>query len=332
MKNSPLISIVLLNWNGKKYIFDSLKSVITQTYENLEIIIVDNDSHDGSIQTLQHDYPKFIYQINNTNLGFAQGMNSGIERATGKYLIALNQDVCLNNDFIEKCVEFLEAKPEISSIGASIYTWKYEEFSNILQRNEGGKLCLKKWCQGNNIPQTKNIFFTFGPPGCCPFFRKSALDNIFQITGYYFDPLFETGWEDMDIYFRLQLFGWKSMFNKSIKAWHIGSGSVDGNDTFLSKSTDYQKRIIRNRWYLIYKNIPLSVLIKISPWIILFELSLPFYLVMKTPKTLGAYIGAIRSFWSNFAKIKARRKIIMQNLKVSPNYIYKFFTTRANTR
>ena len=90
MSNS-LVSIILLNWNGDKYIYKCIEYLMDQTYNPLEIIIVDNGSTDGSIQKVMKQYPDFKYILNEKNLGFSAGMNQGIIASRGKYLIPLNQ-------------------------------------------------------------------------------------------------------------------------------------------------------------------------------------------------------------------------------------------------
>ena len=123
----------------------------------------------------------------------------------------------------------------------------------------------------------------------------------------------------------MQLLGWTCLFNPLVKAWHIGSGSVGGKDTFLSKNLDYQKRIIRNRWYCIIKNLPMGILIRICPWLFLFELALPSYLLIKSPKTLSAYFMAWRDLGENFRVILKKRAQIQKIRTVTTKYLYQFF-------
>ncbi|MCK5432315.1 MAG: glycosyltransferase, partial [Gammaproteobacteria bacterium] len=92
MTASPIVSIIVLNWNGKQYLETCLSSLLKQDYPSFEIIFVDNGSSDGSIEFVEQNYPGIVIVSHNTNLGFAQGINSGINVSRGRYLATLNND------------------------------------------------------------------------------------------------------------------------------------------------------------------------------------------------------------------------------------------------
>ena len=100
----PLVSVVLLNWNGQQVVEKCLKSLQKQTYSPLEVIVVDNASTDGSAELVKKGFPEVKLIVNKTNLGFGGGNNVGIRVSQGKYVMMLNNDTRLD----PKCIEELK--------------------------------------------------------------------------------------------------------------------------------------------------------------------------------------------------------------------------------
>jgi len=101
-QGSPLISIVVLNWNGRSVLDHCLMSLHEQTYQPLEIIVVDNASTDGSIEGVSQKFPGIQLIINEKNLGFGAGNNIGIQASKGKYIMMLNNDTRLDPSCVEE--------------------------------------------------------------------------------------------------------------------------------------------------------------------------------------------------------------------------------------
>ena len=222
---NPLVSIVLLNWNGTKFIFDCIKSIYNQTYQNLEVIVVDNNSTDDSIKKILKENNTFKYILNKDNLGFAKGMNVGIHKSKGKYVLLLNYDIFMHENFVEECVRVAEKYPDIGAVGGQAFFWTNGELTNEKQHsvlrvaNYIRGLHIKTYEPGSIIPSVHGSF---------PFIRKAALDDIYYHLGEYYDPDFITSWEDTDLWFRLMLYGWKKIYWPKAYVWHYGSAAWDG--------------------------------------------------------------------------------------------------------
>jgi GT2 family glycosyltransferase len=297
-----------------------------QDYERIEVIVVDNASSDGSMKQIKANYGnKCKYIFNARNEGFSYGMNQGIESASGDYILPLNQDVCLEKYFVSRCLRRILLDDDLGAVGGRAYKWLGDELTSDLRNPKYEKTFLRKRFQGYGAGSSEDETMVFLPDGSFPFIRMKALHDIRETTGCYYDESFVTGWEDMDLFFRFQLRGWKCLFFPSAIGWHVGSGSVDGKDTFFSKTLDYRIRILRNRYYTILKNLPRNVFIWLMPYLFITELGLIPYFMLRSPKSLLALLAAWGQTFVNFPNIMKKRKLIQGNVVASPEYMKRFF-------
>ncbi len=326
---NPLVSIIILDWNGERHIHRCVEHVVQQTYKNIEVIIVDNHSTDGSFEKIKTEYPHFIYIQNEDNLGFAVGMNQGIKMAQGQYIVALNQDVCLHHDFISECVHrmFQKNAEKIGAIGGRVYSWTNDQLTDELRPGEGERAYMRKCFQVIGGIWSEKEAFVLSPTGTSTFFRKEMLKDIYETTGDYYDELFVTGWEDLDLFLRMQLLGWSCLFLPSAILWHVGSGSVGGKSTLISKPLSYQARALRNRYYTMIKNLPGPIILWLFPFLMITELGLLPYFMLRAPKTMFALLYARFQTMISFPKILKKRIRIQRNLRTPPYYLKQFFVS-----
>ena len=319
------VSVIILNWNGLKYLNKCIKSVKDQTYPNVEIVLIDNNSSDSSfeIATSTFNIDKFVR--NSENLGFARGMNIGIKEATGDYLMILNMDVYLAPNAIEKAMANFVDISNAGIVMGKEFSWNNGALINNETRSSGPgflKLRGQGFFDKNRINKAT---FSFGAMGSFPIFRREVLEQLFEITGYYFDPKFETGWEDKDIFFRSHHLGWKFFYNPDIIGYHSVSGSVNNKTKLIDKDLIYQQRIFRNRYYFIYKNYPAYLLCLHFPFLLLTELVLYPYYLYKNPKSIKALFKAQKEFIKNLPLIKIEREKILDKSVLSVIELLAFF-------
>lgn len=323
-----LVSVVLLNWNGDRHIHRCLEHVFAQTYTSLEVIVVDNASTDGSFDQIKRIYgSKCTYIENSKNLGYAIGMNQGIRVANGEFVIPLNQDVCLHEHFIEECVARIQPDNEIGAIGGRVYAWVGDNLTSELRKGEGEKSFLRKRFQVYAGQQVDEETWVFGPAGSFPFLRMKMLLDVQATSGDFYDESFVTGWEDTDLWFRMQLRGWRCLFLPSAYGWHVGSGSVGGKDTFFSKPLDYRTRILRNRLFTIAKNLPTPVLLGLSPYLIFTEIAMVPYFIVRSPTSVLAFLSAWLQFFGAARRVMLKREKIQQSAVLGSAHVKRFFVT-----
>jgi len=323
--SSPLVSIVVLNWNGEAHVHRCLEHVIAQDYRPIEVIVVDNGSTDGSLTRIKSAYRDFVYIENQKNKGYAAGMNLGIEAAHGDCVVPLNQDVCLDHAFVRQCVAKMLEDPTLGAIGGRVFSWMGSELTNQLRKGEGEQYFMKKRFQGDGGHFTNEPTLTFAPSGSFPFLRRKMLDDLRESSGCYYDESFETGWEDCDLWFRMHLRGWKCLFLPSAIGWHVGSGSVGGRATFFSKTLDYQLRVLRNRHFTIIKDIPGRTLLWLLPYLTATELAIIPYFLFRSPKSLLAFVAAWWQVARQLPILLRKRAQIQRSKRIDHAYLKQYF-------
>jgi GT2 family glycosyltransferase len=325
---TPLVSVAVVNWNGDKYIHRCLEHVFAQSHRELDVIVVDNGSTDGSLEKIKARYGDRCRYIENAgNVGYSPGMNQAMAAAKGEFIVQLNSDACLHEDFISNSLARMRADQRIGSIGGRVFQWDGDELTNQLRKAEGGRYYWRKRFQVRANESEPNEALSFGPASCFPLLRMSALNDVLATSGHYFDDRFFAGWEDNDLWFRMQLRGWKCLFIPEAYGWHVGSGSAEKNTTFFTKNVEYRTRILRNRLFIIVKNLPAGVFLRLFPYLVVGELAMVPYFLLRSPSSIPAFFNGWRQFWAQRGEVWAMRRRIQKSVAVSTDYVWKFFET-----
>ena len=284
--NQPLVSIIILNWNGMEHLEVCLKSALAQNYDNLEVIVVDNGSTDGSIEYIRKEFQGRVKLIvNSENVGFAKGNNIGFENSSGKYVIALNNDTEVDSNWVRSMVEVAEDNCDVGMLASKILS-----FFNRTEIDCVGHLIypdgLSRGRGRGEIDQGQydSIDEVVFPSGCAAFYRKEMLDEI-----GYFDDEFFIYVEDTDLGMRGRLAGWKCLYVPNAVIYHKYSATMGGytpRKAFL---------VERNRIWFAMKNLPFSLLLTS------FYYTLARYLL----QAYGAFFhrGASGQYTSQFSKL-----------------------------
>jgi hypothetical protein len=200
------ISIVIVNFNGQKWLGDCLRSIRSQKIKNLEVIIVDNNSTDDSVKIVAREYPDAKVIKNKTNLGFGRGNNLGAKKATSELLFFLNNDTLLQPN----CLREVERQVHLKHL--DLASPKLLNFSNV-DFYKGRKLTLDivgslSW--GKKITMIE---------GCGLIIKK----KVFESLGG-FDSSFFMYSEDLDLCWRAWLCGYKIKMINTASINHFGGG------------------------------------------------------------------------------------------------------------
>jgi GT2 family glycosyltransferase len=253
--NNPLISVVILNWNGMKVIDGCLRSLEKQTYKNLEVIVVDNASKDGSNEYIAKAYPRVKLISNKSNLGFGGGNNVGISAAKGEYVMMLNNDTRIEPDCVEQLKTAIEKNRNYGACASKILL----EFDRDLHDVAGIAVCLDGLSIGRGRVEHKDKFNeeeeVFFASDCACLYRKEMLEDI-KVGEEFYDEDFFAYADETDMGWRAQLAGWKCIYNPKAVVYHFHSASTSTYSSFKAFLVE------RNRIWVGIKSFPLPFLIR----------------------------------------------------------------------
>lgn len=263
MQSLPSTAIVILNWNGRKFLEQFLPSVAASTYANYEIVVADNGSSDDSISFVQQHYPSVKIILLNQNYGFAKGYNEALKQVEAKYYVLLNSDVEVTPGWIEPMVHLLESNAAIAACQPKILSFHNKELFEYAGAAGGwidkygypfSKGRVFEICEKDNhqYDQAEPIFWASG----AALFIRSAVFH--QLKG--FDEYFFAHQEEIDLCWRMQLAGHIVYACPAAVVYHVGGGTLPrGNSkkTFLN---------FRNNLIMMAKNLPLAKKIWIIPF------------------------------------------------------------------
>ncbi len=259
----PLISVVILNWNGEDFIGKCIDSVRNSSYRNLEIIVVDNASNDRSIEKILN-FDNITLIKNEKNLGYAAANNIGFSKANGKYVVALNNDIFVEPDWLNDVVRYMEADDSVGIAGCRQMRYGQENVIDGLFHVVDKYLRISALGSGKTYDgELKSVGpgYVLGVNGGSAVYRKVTYESLNGLDDRFFGY-----YEDADLYMRAFLNGWKTVYVPSAVVKHMGSTS------FKKDMNRYYFLLERNRLYFLFKNFPVRILIKFLPLLLYYEL------------------------------------------------------------
>jgi GT2 family glycosyltransferase len=331
-----LVSVVILNWNGGESIRDCIDHVLDQTYPDVELIVIDNGSTDGSAEGVEQAYPRAILIRNQRNLGFAGGMNRGIEYATGEFVLLLNTDAFLAPIYVEAVLCAIAERPRVGAAGGMIYqhvdgekTAIIDSVGHLLRKRIAHDFSyrgMEKGANGCISPEVRESRLVYGPDGSCPILRRTMLEDVRFPSGEYFDESYFIINEDMDLWMRAHLRGWQALYVPEAVAWHVRSVSQGRQIRLVDKANFYQRHALKNRYLTILKDLPLGLLLRLFPYLVLAEMLTGMYFAIVKPRCLVNLIGAQLDVLRLMPQVLARRKYIQSRRVVSAQSLLPLFT------
>ncbi len=262
MNPSPKVAIVILNWNGRKYLEQFLPSVLLTSYANYEVVVADNGSTDESISFLETNYPDIRLIRFTENYGFAKGYNEALKQVVSDYYVLLNSDVEVEVNWLQSMITLLEGNKNIGACQPKILSYHNKKMFDYAGAAGG-------WLDKYGYPFAKGRVFditeedkgqydqsepVFWASGAALFIRPAIFH---EMKG--FDEYFFAHQEEIDLCWRIQLAGYKIYSCPSSVVYHVGGGTLPrGNSlkTYLN---------FRNNRIMMSKNLPFSKKLWVMP-------------------------------------------------------------------
>ena len=229
------VSVVIVNWNTR----DILQKCLTSIYEQdddieLEVIVIDNASTDGSVEMVRKNFPRVSLIENSENRGFAAANNQGMKIAKGRYVLLLNSDTIILDNAISKTISFADTHPEAAVIGCRVLNpdrtlqptcFMFPSILNMLlsstylyklfPKNKFFGRELMTWWDRNDIREVDVV------TGCFMLVRRDAIEQIGTM-----DERFFIYGEEMDWCYHFKQAGWKIIFTPTGEIIHFGGQST----------------------------------------------------------------------------------------------------------
>jgi hypothetical protein len=220
---APLASVIVPSLNGAHLLPACLDSLASQSYPDVEVIVADGASTDGTADLLRQRFPSVRLLTLRQNRGFAGNVNAGLRAARGEVLCLLNNDARAEADWVSVCVETLAGHADIGSVASKVL---YAERGTI--NSAGDLMCLDCTARqrGNSLPDAprwNEPARVFGASGGAAAYRRAMLADVGLLDEQFFMYL-----EDVDLAFRAQLRGWGCLYQPSAVAVHRGGVSGGG--------------------------------------------------------------------------------------------------------
>ena len=298
------VSVVIPNFNGIAFLDSVLASLEGQTLNNFEVILVDNGSTDGSCSFVTANYP-WVHLIElSENFGFCGAVNAGIRAAKAPYVLLLNNDTEVKEDFVEEMLAAIKRHKNAFSCGARMV--QYHDRDKL--DDVGNYYCALGWSfargRGKDIHAYETEDRIFSACAGAAIYRKKILEKI-----GYFDEEHFAYLEDTDIGYRARIYGYENWYAPKAIVYHVGSGT--SGSRYNQFKTRYSSR---NNIYLIYKNMPLLQIILNLPFLVTgFLVKFLFFAVKGMGKEYAAGI-------KNGFSISMKNKKVPFRMKHLPNY------------
>ena len=253
MTQIPKVAVVILNWNGINHLQQFLPSVLSSVWPNLEIIVGDNASTDGSVEFIRHKYPSIKIIQNDRNYGFTGGYNKILALVDADYYILLNSDVEVSPGWITPVIALMENDPLIAAAAPKIKAFGQRD--HFEHAGAAGGFIDKfgyPFCQGRmfyeiegdkeQYQQSREVFWA---TGAAMFIKKHCWE---EANG--FDDRFFAHMEEIDLCWRLKNIGYKIMYCAGSEVFHLGGGTLNVENPFKTFLN------FRNNLLLLQNNLP----------------------------------------------------------------------------
>jgi GT2 family glycosyltransferase len=331
MALKDLVSVTVVTYNSGRFIKRCLESVLEQKYPNLEVVIIDNASTDGTVDILEPFADRCRIYYNDENLGFAAAQNQAIALAEGEWILTLNPDVLLLPGFVQSLVDAGHADPKVGTVCGKLLTIlsTFDLPDKQLVDSTGIYFTpmlrhLDRGSQEVDNGHYLSFEYVFGATAAAALYRRQMIEDI-SIVNEFFDPDFFVYREDADVAWRAQLMGWRCIYTPHARGYHVRN-VLPGNRRALPPEINMHS--VKNRFLMRIKNMTPDLYRR--NWL---------SITARDVVVMGACLlhehSSLRAFWylaKNWKRVVAKRHEIMRRRKAKDDYIASWFSYQPVSR
>ncbi|MEO8025077.1 MAG: glycosyltransferase family 2 protein [Bryobacteraceae bacterium] len=324
MPQHETVSVTIVTFNSGRFIKRCLESVLAQKYPEMEVVVVDNASVDGTQDILEQFEDRVRVLHNEENIGFAAAQNQAIAHSSGDWILTLNPDVVLMPNFTQMMVDAGQVDPKIGTVCGKLLTIlsNFDLPEKQLVDSTGIYFTpmlrhLDRGSQEVDNGHYLNFEYVFGATAAAALYRRTMIDDI-SMEGDFFDPDFFVYREDADVAWRAQLLGWRCLYTPHARGYHVRN-VLPGNRRALPP--DINMHSVKNRFLMRVKNISGHLY-----WRNFLSIT------SRDAVVLGACLlhehSSLKAFWylaANLPRVLAKRREIMSRKRVTDEYMASWF-------
>ena len=331
MSQLEFVSVTLVTYNSGRFIKKCLESVLAQKYSELEVVVIDNASTDGTVDILEQFEGRCRIVFNEENVGFAAAQNQAIAMSRGDWVLTLNPDVLLLPGFIQQLVEAGQLHPRIGSVCGKLLTIKstFELPDKAVIDSTGMYFTpmLRHLDRGSQLPdggEYSNFEYVFGATAAAALYRREMIEDV-AVQGEFFDHDFFVYREDADVAWRHQLLGWRCLYTPYARAYHVRN-VLPGNRRALPPEINMHS--VKNRFLMRIKNMTWDLYRRNWVAITVRDLVVIGACLVREQTSLKAFWKVARS-WSSLLE---KRADIMRRRKATDEYMASWFHPQPVSR
>lgn len=308
-------TVVLVTWNSAGYLPRCLSGIAQQSYRDVDLLHVDNNSHDGSLARVREAFPRVTQIVNSENRGFAAAVNQAVKASRGAFVFLVNPDAFLECDYISKVIEAFDRAGDV--FGMATGKLIRARGSDIEPTSEIDSMGIRMTRTGRHLDMTTPADEPFGVSGAAAAYRRTFVDDV-TIDGEFLDEDFFAYREDADVAWRGRLFGWRALYVAEAIAYHVRAVTPERRSAI---APGINMHSVKNRFLLRWKNEGAYLALRNAP----FELVRDLVTVGAVLTVERSSLPALRWLWSNRKRIMAKRRAIQKRRKVSDRALAEWF-------
>lgn len=310
VRNNPWVRVIIVNYNSGDYLRQCIDGLLEQTFQDFEVVLVDNDSTDGSLEKSNTDDPRFQIIRAGENLGFAVANNLGAQACDAPWIATLNPDAVPERNWLKALHEATKTYPRTVMFGST--QLMLGDSTRLDGFGDAYSFLGIPWRGGHGHPidDTHITGEAFSPCAAAALYSRKA---FMDVGG--FDESFFCYLEDIDLGFRLRLMGERCIQVRDAVVSHEGSATSGRHSHFTLFHS------ARNRVWVIMKNMPISLLIVLLPLHVLATA----WLLFRVQKSgwRASTIAGIRASIGNMGEVLRSRSKIQRDRRVGAIRIAK---------
>lgn len=331
MAHKDSVSVTLVTYNSGRFIKRCLESVLEQKYPGLEVIVIDNASTDGTVDILEQFEGTCRIRYNQENIGFAAAQNQAIALSESEWILTLNPDVLLLQDFIRELVVAGTVDPKIGTVCGKLLNISASFNLPAEQLIDSTGIyftpTLRHLDRGSQEPDKGhylNFEYVFGATAAAALYRRKMIGDI-SIGGEFFDSDFFVYREDADVAWRAQLMGWRCIYTPLACGYHVRS-VLPGKRHALP--ADINMHSVKNRFLMRIKNITPDLYKRSWISITARDVVVVGACLLREHTSLKAFGFVLR----NWKRMLVKRREIMSRRRVPDDYMASWFSFKPVSR